>query len=248
MDLISNRPSYYRSRWHALNSWAIFLKYVCSAKSLVGSRESFDMIVMGALAGLLGVGAAVFAIVYALGIGEYMGGKKPRASVPVNKDELKQIILGINAPGLPYEIKAAADADLLVEWKIVDARWFAVFAKERLRKTYRAFLVLDPQLTSVRYCEELASVRWVAGNDGVSRPFLSYQSQFFRGRILFQKSWGVQYGVRDDLTVGKIYEYSFDVRMVRDHIKKLVEASGWEFIPVIRRSHTSYQSITNRPN
>ena len=33
-------------------------------------------LIVGVLAGLIGVGAAVFAVIYALGIVEYLGGKK----------------------------------------------------------------------------------------------------------------------------------------------------------------------------
>jgi hypothetical protein len=87
----------------------------------------------------------------------------------------------------------------------------------------------------------MVSVRWLAGVDGP--PIFNYQKNFFRGRILFQKSWGVEYGIKEDLSLGKVYEYKFDVRNVRNPIKKVVRDSGWEFVPVVRKSHATLQSL-----
>jgi hypothetical protein len=203
----------------------------------MSSLDSAGLI--GALVGLIGAGVAIFAIIWGLGFIEYLGGKKKSLNSAVSSHELKTRILSINSPDLPYEIKTTPETDLLVEWKIADAKWFAVFSKERLKKTYRGYLLLDESRKSARYCEELASVRWMAGASNQSQPTLSYQKQFFRGRILYQKSWEVQYGIREDLSPGKIYEYQFDVRKVRNPIKKVIEDGGWEFVPVIIKSHAT---------
>ncbi|MBI4288647.1 MAG: hypothetical protein HY671_09500 [Chloroflexi bacterium] len=201
------------------------------------------LVLIGAAAGVLGAVIGVWAMFLALGIGEYLGGRKSKTDIFTGKDSLKQRLLGLNSPELPYEIKPTSETDLLVEWKIVDAKWFAVFARERLSKIYRAFIVLDESRRAARYCEELVTVQWLAGTDGHPTPTLAYQRQFFRGRILFQKSWGVQYGLKENLKPGKIYEYKFDVGYVRDPIKQAVEDNGWEFVPVVRKSHATYQSL-----
>jgi hypothetical protein len=202
--------------------------------------NNLDWIVLiGVVVGVLGVGFAIFTAIWALGLFEYLGGKKKSHLNPISPDKLKACLLSINSPELPYEIKKAPEADFLVEWKIADAKWFALFAKERLQETYRGYLLLDDSLKSARYCEELASVQWIAGDNGRGNPAISYRKQFFRGIILFQKSWEVQYGIREDLTPGKIYEYKFDVRKVRNPIKKMIEDSGWEFVPVVRKSHAT---------
>jgi hypothetical protein len=60
--------------------------------------------------------------------------------------------------------------DLFIEWKIVDSAWFAVFSRERLSKTYCAYLLLDESRKAARYCEETVSVRWLAGADGTLKP------------------------------------------------------------------------------
>jgi hypothetical protein len=197
---------------------------------------------IGVLVGVIGLGAGVFAVIWGLGFFEYLGGKKQSSRAPLNHTELKDRILSLNSPELPYEIKISPETDFLVEWKIADAKWFAVLSKERFREIYRGFLVLDEARHSVRYCEEMVSVHWLANTD--SQPSFSYQKNFFRGRILFQKSWEVQYAIKEDLSLGKVYEYKFDVRIVRNPIQKLVRDSGWEFVPVMRKSHATFKSLT----
>jgi hypothetical protein len=196
---------------------------------------------IGALVGLLGAAAGVFAVIWGLGFIEYLGGKKKSTIAPVTRATLKERLFSLNSLESPYEIKTSPEADFLVEWKIADAKWFAVLSKERYQEIYRAFLVLDESRYSVRYCEELVSVRWLASADGP--PSFNYQKNFFRGRILFQKSWGVQYAIKDDLTLGKVYEYKFDVRNVRHPIQKVVQDSGWEFVPVVNKSHATLKSL-----
>ena len=196
---------------------------------------------IGVLVGLIGFGAGVFAIIWGMGFIEYLGGKKKSSMAPATRGELRERILSINSPEMPYEIKTSPETDLFVEWKIADAKWFAVLTKERFQEIYRGFMVLDEPRRSVRYCEEMVSVRWLAGVDGP--PIFNYQKNFFRGRILFQKSWGVEYGIKEDLSLGKVYEYKFDVRNVRNPIKKVVRDSGWEFLPVVRKSHATLQSL-----
>jgi hypothetical protein len=196
---------------------------------------------IGALVGVIGLGAGIFAVIWGLGFLEYLGGKKPSSRAPVSRTALKELLLSINSPELPYEIKTSPETDFLVEWKLADAKWFAILSKERFQEIYRGFIVLDEPRHSVRYCEEMASIRWLAETD--SQPSFSYQKNFFRGRILFQKSWEVQYAIKEDLSLGKVYEYKFDVRIVRNPIQKLVRDSGWEFVPVIRKSHATFKSL-----
>jgi hypothetical protein len=203
---------------------------------------------LGAGAGLVGAFAGIAAFVWGLGYREYLGGKKRATFSPISKEELKEKLIALNSSELPYEIKRDSETDLMVEWKIVDAKWFAVFARERLQKTYRAFIILDERRRTARYYEEMGTVQWLVGTQGLlSPPKIGYQNQFFKGRILFQKSWGVQYGIKDDGTLGKVYQYKFDIGYVRDPVKRAVEESGWEFVPVVRKEHATYRSLTTRP-
>jgi hypothetical protein len=198
------------------------------------------------LGGLIGIAGVVFAIIFGLGVVEYLGGKKKSpATAPVTVAELKKRLIAMNSLDSPYGIQSTGDTTLLLEWKIADAKWWGILAKERLKEVYRAYILLDESRSSVRYCEETLMVHWVANANG-SAPTFAYQRNFFRGRILYQKTWDVQYGIKEDLSFGKVYEIHFDVRDVRNPVKKVVEVSGWEFVPVIRKAHATAPVLKNQ--
>lgn len=200
-------------------------------------------LIVGVLAGLIGVGAAVFAVIYALGIVEYLGGKKKSlTTAPVSVEELKKRLINMNSPDTPYGIQSTGENTLVIEWNIADAKWWGILARERLKEVYRAYILLDQSRTAVRYCEETLMVRWVAQANGTA-PTFAYQRNFFRGRILYQKTWDVQYGIKDDLSFGKVYEIHFDIRNVRNPLKKVIETSGWEFVQVMNKAHATEKSV-----
>jgi hypothetical protein len=198
---------------------------------------SFIYIVVIVLAALSGVGG-ITAAIYALGFFEYMGGKKQPKAVSISKQKLLEQILHLNSPELSYQIVPSEKTDLEIFWKIVDAEWQGIFAREKISKTYRAYMVLDEPRHTLRYWEALANVEWVAG-----APRIHYRNEFFRGRILYQKSYGVQYSIKKDKTLGKVYEYSFDINSIRGPIKEKVEESGWEFVEVLKKKHAMTSSV-----
>src|SRR4030042_5059262 len=115
---------------------------------------------IGGLIGILGGIAGIVAMLYALGIFEYLGGKKKSNITPIGKKTLIEKILHLNSPQLPYQIKTAENSDLMLEWNIVDAGWYGIYSKESLKETYRAFMLADESRHSVRYYEELGTVEW----------------------------------------------------------------------------------------
>ena len=43
--------------------------------------------------------------------------------------------------------------------KIIDAKWYGIFSKEKVSRTYNALILLD-DAKKPRYYEELGSVEW----------------------------------------------------------------------------------------
>src|SRR5258705_10343238 len=67
-------------------------------------------------------------------------GKKPDKNVPVlSADEVRQRLLILNRDSAPYQIidGTSEKVDLIAEWKIVDAKWYEIFAKSGLTKVFR---------------------------------------------------------------------------------------------------------------
>jgi hypothetical protein len=199
------------------------------------------IIIFGLLLGLAGVGAGIYFILYGLGFFDYLGGKKSNPNA-VSKQALVTKLLSLNDASRPYQIVKGEDTDFVAEWKIVDASWYGIFNQNRLSEAYRARLLLDEARHSVRCFEELGSVSWTSGTEGL-RPHISYQRRFFSGRILFKKEYSVGYGIKDSATLeaGKVYEYKFDINDIRGPIMAAVKESGWEWAPVTVIRNATYQ-------
>jgi hypothetical protein len=191
------------------------------------------MPVAGIIGGMIGVLAAlggVFAALYATGMFEYRGGRKKPGAPSISKNQLKTNILAVNSPDMPYQIKPAEQTDYEITWKITEARWLGVFAKERLKQTYRAYIYLDDSRHAVRFWQAVDEVEWVA-----SAPKVHFSKKFFRGKIIYQKSFGVQYGVKENGTFGKVYEYKFDINNIVGPVRQAALVGGWEFVEVMRK-------------
>lgn len=188
--------------------------------------------IIGAIIGVVAALGGVFMALFATGMFEYQGGKKRPGITPIDKEKLREQILSVNSPDLPYEIKPSDKTDFELTWKIADAKWYGIFAKESIKKTYRAYIYLDESRHTVRFWQAIDNVEWVAG-----APKVHFQKEFFRGKIIYQKSYGVQYGMREDKTIGKVYEYNFDINQITEPVRKQVLDGGWEFVEVMMKKH-----------
>ena len=197
--------------------------------------------IIGGLIGLMGAGVGIYFALRAFGFFEYLGGKRNDPAA-VGKDVLLQRLLGLNSDNAPYQISRCKDSDLVAEIKVVDAKWYGVFSKNRLREVYRIIMLLDESRRSVRFFEDLGKLEWSVGTAGL-KPMVHYSSSFFRGRVLFKKEMGVGYAFRNTwpLEFGKVYDYKFDIDELRAPLKETVEKSGWEWVPVSGRRHAVYQ-------
>src|SRR3989344_2524925 len=100
-------------------------------------------IIFGIIA-LFVVGIAAWVMLWGMGFFQYLGGRKKSVSA-ISKEELRKKILALNSPEIPYQINTTEESDFLLEWKIVDAKWYEIFSKEKMSKTYRAFILLDDE-------------------------------------------------------------------------------------------------------
>jgi len=92
----------------------------------------------------------IIVALYAMGVGEYLGGKKRSDIPPVSKKELMEKLLALNDSFKPYQITRGEDTDLVAEWKLVDSSWYGIFNKSGLKEAYRAYLLLDEDRHAVR--------------------------------------------------------------------------------------------------
>jgi len=197
--------------------------------------ESLNIVELVGLVGTVGSGLlGVYFALKALGLFQYLGGKRAKSwAVPV--EELRERLL-TSDDEMPFEVKDGSNegTDLIVEWKLADARWFGIFSRSRLKVWYKGYMLLDDYRKSVRYYEESGRIYWKIGVRGLI-PVFEYSKERFGGRVLFQKSYSKSYGVRDDGSFGEVYSYSFDASIPRNHVREVVEECGWEFVPVVSK-------------
>lgn len=164
------------------------------------------------------------------------GVRKPKVGIaPVPADELRQKLLALNNDEVPFSLTAGPggdEGDLVAQWKIVDAKWYEVFAKAGLKKTHKIYLALDEGDGEVRVLEESWEVDWRMGV-----PEMSLSAEWFRGRTIGTKEFGVAYAFTgvNPLDYGQVYKYKFDVSEMKDPIAEVVTGAGWTFRPVLTK-------------
>jgi hypothetical protein len=133
-----------------------------------------------------------------------------------------------------FSIVRSQESDLLLEKRIVDAKYYGVASEEKLEKTYHARMWLDDAKKEVMYQEILEDQSRSVGV--FPTPRLGFEKTFIKGKVLFKKEKGIAFGFKKPLnpdSFGRAYDYSFDVEKIRKPVRQIVEAAGWRFSQVI---------------
>ncbi len=152
--------------------------------------------------------------------------KRPDEGTPVLPvDTVRERLLALNRDSAPYQIVDGRDegVDLIAEWKIVDARWYEIFAKAELTKVFRIYLKFDPHSHQVRASDREYDLSWSAGV-----PRLSAISGTFRGQAQ-SVQFGKAYAFTEELKFGEVYNYRFDTREIKGPIQDVVTGCGWTY-------------------
>jgi hypothetical protein len=167
---------------------------------------------------------------------------------PVSKDDLLRRVLQLGSSSSEFTVNNSNETDLVVERKIVDAEYYKLVGKEGLKETYKAYLLLDEGRREARYYEIITSEAKSAGI--FPTPSLHVEKEFIKGKTLFKKESGKAWGWKkpDPRSFGKVYDYEFDVRKIREPIKSLIEQNGWKFTQVLQKSNATYPISTVEPS
>ena len=153
-------------------------------------------------------------------------GKKPNKNTPVlPAEEVRQRLLALNRETAPYQIRdgSAEGVDLIAEWKIVDAKWYEIFAKANLTKVFRIYMKFDEDRHEVRAKDEEYTVDWRAGV-----PSLSVSASKFSGQKT-SIEFGTAYAFTEELKPGQVYNYRFNTNEIKKPIQEAVTACGWAY-------------------
>ena len=159
-------------------------------------------------------------------MGLFNFGKKPDKNTPVlSADEVRQRLLALNRETAPYQIidGTSQNVDLIAEWKIVDARWYEIFAKASLTTVFRIYMKFDAAKHEVRGKDEECTVSWRAGV-----PSLSFSASKFQGQMA-SVQFGTAYAFTEELKPGQVYNYRFSTNEIKKPIQEAVAACGWGY-------------------
>lgn len=162
-----------------------------------------------------------------MGLFDFLTGSKSAApgAARLAAADLRTALLALNRDSAPWLVRdgAAEHCDLVAEWKIVDARWYEIFAKASLAKTFKVLMKFDETRGDVRAVDQEWTVEWRAGV-----PSLSLSAEAFRGQKV-EMSFGAAIGFREDFSPGVIYEYRFATKEIKDPLQNAVTSSGWNW-------------------
>jgi hypothetical protein len=153
-------------------------------------------------------------------------GKKPNKDTPVlSVEDVRRRLLELNRETAPYQIRdgSAEGVDLIAEWKIVDAKWYEIFAKANLTKVFRIYMKFDEDRHEVRARDEEYTLEWRAGV-----PSLSAAASKFSGQKT-SIEFGTAYAFTEELTPGQVYKYRFNTNEIKKPIQEAVTACGWTY-------------------
>ncbi len=149
----------------------------------------------------------------------------PASVKATSPKEVKDAILKLNRPTAPYQIISGKKegVDLIAEWKIVDAKWYQIFAKAGMKKVFKIYMKLDADKHHVRTVDREYTLKWVAGI-----PSLSFSVTAFRGQ---QSSveFGTAYAFTEEFKPGQVYKYRFSTGEIKKPIKEAVKQCGWKY-------------------
>jgi hypothetical protein len=156
--------------------------------------------------------------------------KRPASGTPVlSAAQVVERLLALNRPTAPWTVidGRSEGVDLIAEWRIVDARWYEIFAKAGLEKVFRIHLKLDEGEKQVRAQDREVEISWTAGV-----PTLSFSKSTFKGQST-SVQFGASYGFTEDLGIGQQYKYRFVTEEIKGPIQEAVTAAGWVYKGVV---------------
>lgn len=145
-------------------------------------------------------------------------GVKRKSTAGLRKD-----ILAINRATAPFVIRdgKTEGIDMVAEWRVVDAKWYEIFAKAGIKKVFKVLMRFDEAKGEVRAVDEQWEIEWRAG-----LPTLTASGSASRGQK-WEKSFEMVYAFREDGSYGEVYNYRFDTSEIKKPLREAVLAAGW---------------------
>ena len=144
---------------------------------------------------------------------------------PQSVEAVRGALLATNRPSAPFVVRLGdpGEAEMIAEWRIVDANWYEIFAKAHLEKAFKVLMRLDEVAKEVRAVDQEWSIEWRAG-----LPSMNLAASAFRGQKT-EIEFGKAYGFTEKLGIGEIYKYRFTTAELKGPLQRAAAAQGWSW-------------------
>lgn len=156
--------------------------------------------------------------------------KRPvKGTLVLSKQEVVDAIMSLNSDKAPYRINYGDKEHevLIAEWKILDAKWYEIFAKAGMKKVFKIYLKLDPEKHEVRAMDQEYTVSWKAGV-----PSLTLSAYQQMGQI-HKFEFTTKYAFTETGKFEQVYKYKFNTKEIKKPIQDKVISCGWTYKGVI---------------
>lgn len=167
------------------------------------------------------------------------------AAKPGSLAELRATLLALNTPDRKFRLVLLSDTEMRLDWDVVDASWYELFAKVKLTTIYRARLLLYEPEHEVRCHEMLRSANWLLGFEGLSglrglRPRFNWDF-YYRSGVMNVIWSGLAYGIKKGWPprIGEVYRFTLNTVAAKQDIAAAAREVGWAFRPVLFKFETT---------
>jgi hypothetical protein len=161
----------------------------------------------------------------------------------MTKEQLIENVIAIGKSTGKFTATKGDDTDLVIKHIIVDAEYYKLVGEEKTKKVYRAYMLFDEGTKEAKYNEEMTDSSRDVGFGAADGKFsFGQKKSFFQGKVIgskqTEKVWGIK---KDDLSFGKVVDYTFDVKEVRKPIEEVLAQNGWKLSQVVSKKDVTYK-------
>jgi len=145
--------------------------------------------------------------------------------------ELRERLLALNAPDIPFRIEAHDDGEVSATWNYADAKWVDLARAHGMQRIHRIRMTLDEANRKIQATDYQSAYDWSAGAGGAG---IAWQAS--TGVVLFQYEHQRVYGLQLDSQGRPVpqfsYSYTFDLQEMKSPLVETVTQAGWHWQPV----------------
>lgn len=160
---------------------------------------------------------------------------KPEKNIsPISKESLAKKLLELNKRDVPFVVRdGGKNSDLIIDWKLADAKWFNITEINSLKKVFRTRIVLNEKTKEAGVTDRETGIR-ITASAGKNNVKYTFTLSFFIG-IVSEVSVGYALGYNnlESLKPQEIYKYHFNTGIIKNPLKEIITGAGWTYSPKV---------------